>query len=290
MNTTNQKPNSQDGNLSAYLPNSLIPTTKTTRNETCATHGNFVSSHRLGIVWSKCPACNKEAKDNDATEKKTEERRKRLVDWQHRIDSAGIPDRFQDRSLDSFVAKTDEQRKALAFAIDYADGFDHVIKTGRSALFLGSVGTGKTHLACGIGLRLMSRQNRTVLFTRVMPAIRRITATWNHGGAETTTQAIAALVFPELLILDEVGVQFGSETEKTLLTDVLITRHEKRRPTLLLSNNSLDEVRAYLGERVFDRLREDGGEVVIFNWPSHRGQADATGHLHRSGRDGYDMA
>ncbi len=29
----------------------------------------------------------------------------------------------------------------------------------------------------------------------------------------------------------------------------------------------------YLGERVYDRLREDGGEVVIFDWQSYRGAA-----------------
>ena len=55
--------------------------------------------------------------------------------------------------------------------------------------------------------------------------------------------------------------------------DVLNERYEKRKPCLLLSNLAIDDVKAYLGERIFDRLREDGGEAVAFDWASHRGKA-----------------
>jgi DNA replication protein DnaC len=83
------------------------------------------------------------------------------------------------------------------------------------------------------------------------------------------------MVFPDLLILDEVGVQFGSDTEKLLLFDVLNERYEQRKPTLLLSNLALDGVKAFLGERIYDRLREDGAEAVVFDWDSWRGRIAA---------------
>ena len=111
-----------------------------------------------------------------------------------------------------------------------------------------------------------------MLFTTVMRAIRSVKDTWGGGSGKSETQAIAALVYPDLLILDEVGVQFGSDTEKLILFDVLNERYEKRRPTLLLSNFGVDEVQAYLGDRIFDRLREDGGEAVPFDWESQRGK------------------
>lgn len=118
----------------------------------------------------------------------------------------------------------------------------------------------------------MRRDSRPVLFTTVMRAVRSVKDTWDRGAEKSEAQAVAALVFPDLLILDEVGVQFGSETEKLILFDVLNERCEKRRPTLLLSNFGVDEVQAYLGERIFDRLREDGGEAVAFDWESYRGK------------------
>lgn len=246
-----------------------------TRTDTCATHGPFEAKCFIGSVWSKCPDCSAESAAREKAERETKERDERRQAWQRKIGEAGIPERFQNRSLQSFIAETDAQAHALAFAADYADRFDDALATGRSALFIGKPGTGKTHLAVGIGLRIMRRDSRTVLFTTVMRAIRRVKDTWSRDSRETETQAVAALVFPDLLILDEVGVQFGSETERLILFDVLNERYEKRRPTLLLSNLTLDEVKAYLGDRVFDRLREDGGEAIVFDWASWRGRVAA---------------
>lgn len=246
-----------------------------TRTDKCDIHGPFDSRCFIGSIWSKCPTCSAETAAKEKAQLEAKERDDRRQAWQRRIGEAGIPERFQNRSLQSFVAETEAQARALEFASSYADSFDDALATGRSALFIGKPGTGKTHLAVGVGLRVMHRDNRTVLFTTVMRAIRRVKDTWSRDSRETETQAVAALVFPDLLILDEVGVQFGSDTEKLILFDVLNERYEKRRPTLLLSNLTLDEVKSYLGERVFDRLREDGGEAIPFDWESWRGRLAA---------------
>lgn len=242
------------------------------RQDVCETHGAFESVNFIGRIWSKCQACSADAAAKEKAEQEVREHAGRKAAWEQRLGESCIPERFTDRTLNKFIASTPEQESALAFATAYADGFDEVIKTGRSALFVGNVGTGKTHLAAGIALRLMRRDGRPVLFTTVMRAIRSVKDTWGGNGGKTETQAISALVFPDLLILDEVGVQFGSDTEKLILFDVLNERYEKRRPTLLLSNFGVDEVQAYLGDRIFDRLREDGGEAVPFDWESQRGK------------------
>jgi len=242
-----------------------------TTSAVCEKHGEYESRCYLGNIWTKCPACSaeREAKERAAQERKA--RAERLAAWQRQIGEAGIPERFRDRSLDSYAAHTEGQRRALAFAKSYADGFDAALQAGRCAMFIGKPGTGKTHLAVGIGLRIMKRDGRSVLFMTVMRALRRVKDTWGRGRRESEGEAIAALVFPDLLILDEVGVQFGSDAERLILFDVLNERYEKRKPTLLLSNLAHDEVQAFLGERAFDRLREDGGQFVVFDWPSHRG-------------------
>jgi DNA replication protein DnaC len=249
----------------------MVPGALTTRIARCEKHGAFESRHFLGKIWSKCPACAIEATAAELQILALKKRANAQELWASTLDGSCIPERFQDRSLSTFVAKTPDQERALAFAVAYADGFDEVLRTGRCALFVGLPGTGKTHLAAGIGLRLMRRDNRRVLFTTVMRAIRSIKDTWSRDSLRSETQAVAVLVRPDLLILDEVGVQFGSETEKLILFDVLNERYERRRPTLLLSNLSVTDVRSYLGDRIFDRLREDGGDEVVFNWASHRG-------------------
>ena len=67
-----------------------------------------------------------------------------------------------------------------------------------------------------------------------------------------------------LLILDEVGIQAGTENERNILFDVLNTRYADMRPTIVISNLKLVEITNYLGTRIIDRLSENGGQVVPF--------------------------
>lgn len=241
-----------------------------TRQATCETHGEYESRCFIGDVWSRCPACNEEQAAKERTQADEKARIERLLAWQRKIGASGIPERFHDRSLENFVATTPEQSRVLAFCQRYATDFDVVMRTGQSAIFLGRPGTGKTHLAAAIGLHVMRNQNRTVLFTTVQRAIRRIKDSWNRDNNETESQAISTLVAPDLLILDEVGVQFGSDFERNVLFDVLNERYEKRRPYILLSNLNMESLTGFLGERVLDRIREDSGKLIPFGWESHR--------------------
>lgn len=247
-----------------------IHTPPLTHTSACDTHGAYEARCYLGDVWTGCPTCAAEDTAREKAEADARARADAVARWQRKIGEAGIPERFRDRRLASYVATLPAQQRALDFATTYVDQFAEISKTGRSALFVGRPGTGKTHLAAGIGLEVMECYGASVLFCSALRAIRRVKDTWRRDSRETETQAIAALAFPDLLILDEVGVQFGSDTEKMILFDVLNERYEKRRPTLLLSNLTKDEVQSYLGERVFDRLREDGGELITFDWTSHR--------------------
>ena len=244
--------------------------THQSRVDSCDTHGEFESRNLFNQVWSKCPQC---AADKQATDQREAEEKAaalRHQEWQKKLGEAVIPDRFRNRTLGSYVAANDGQRRALAFAKDYAERFDEVLAKGCGAIFCGKPGTGKTHLAVGIGLHIMQR-NRLVLFVTAQRMFCRIKDSWRKGSDESQSDVIRLLTQPDLLILDEIGVQFGSKFEEECLFDVMNERYEKRKPTLLLSNKDESEVRALIGERVYDRLREDGGVIVPFGWGSHRG-------------------
>lgn len=241
------------------------------RTTRCDKHGEYQSLNYLGNVWSRCPTCT----DLEASEKRekaeADEAERKRRRWLDMLGHSQIPERFRNRTLDAYTVHNEGQRHALNFARGYAASFDQALETGRSALFLGMPGTGKTHLAVGIALAVMAR-GHTALFITALRAMRRVKDTWRRDSDETETQAIRALTFPDLLILDEVGVQHGSDTEKTILFDVINERYEQCKPTILLSNLTTDQVKLYLGERVFDRMREDGGEYIPFTWESHRGK------------------
>ena len=149
-----------------------------TKEVICIKHNvAYTSTNYIGDHWTECPKCMIEIRDAEA--KKQIERDKQAAlereqrRWAAKIGSAAIPERFKNRTLDSYVAKTSGQKKALAFAREYAENFDQVIKTGRSAVFVGKVGTGKTHLAVGIALSIMQQQKSPV-FVTVQRLIRRV--------------------------------------------------------------------------------------------------------------------
>ena len=147
---------------------------------------------------------------------------------------AAIPARFADKRLDNFAPHA-EPRRALELARRYADGFGaEAAKSGASLVFCGGVGAGKTHLAVGIAHRLME-QGRIAVFTSVINAIRRVKDTYRRDSGQSEAQ-VAGFIRPDLLILDEVGVQFGSETEKMILFEIINGRYEQLKPTIVISN------------------------------------------------------
>ena len=217
----------------------LINKDRPTKEVLCIKHNvAYTSTNYIGDHWTECPKCmivirDAEAKKQIERDKQAElERQQRR--WIAKIGKAAIPERFKDRTLDSYIAKTSGQQSALAFCKEYANNFDEVLKTGRSAIFCGRVGTGKTHLAIGIALSIMQQQ-RSPVFVTVQRLIRRVKDSW-HTKEETESEVIEAFASPDLLILDEIGVQFGSEFEKQILFDVLNERYEKLKPSILLSN------------------------------------------------------
>lgn len=237
-----------------------------TENRTCEKHGAYAAQqYRFG--WIGCPQCQQERQNAEQQERQREQQaqweRSRL---QSLFDRAAIPPRFEDRTLDSYVADLPGQQKALAIARQYAATFAQ--NDGVSLIFCGGVGSGKTHLAVGIAKELMQRQC-TALFMSVMGAVRSVKETWRDSEI-TEREALQNLVEPDLLILDEVGVQFGSDTEKLILFEIINGRYENRRSTILISNLAMSALTDYLGERVVDRLREGGGKLVVFDWPSYR--------------------
>ena len=98
-----------------------------------------------------------------------------------------------------------------------------------------------------------------------MRAVRSVKETYAKDAGRTEAQAIRDLVDPDLLILDEVGVPHGSNTEKLILFEIINGRYEAVRPTIVISNLDAAGLEQFLGERAFDRLREGGGRLVVFD-------------------------
>jgi DNA replication protein DnaC len=179
----------------------------------------------------------------------------------------GIPRRYERATLEEFMAESHAQQEALK----ECQAFVETWNMHGGLLMLGSVGTGKTMLSCAMLNEISRRGDYILRYYTLLQAMRLIKSSWGDGAELNESQALSKLVRPEVLVLDEVGIQFGTETERLLTTEVINERYNKMRPTILISNLTLKEFTTALGERVIDRFRE-GGHVLVFDWASYRGR------------------
>ncbi len=93
------------------------------------------------------------------------------------------------------------------------------------------------------------------------------------GAVYDERDVISELAGADLLVIDEIGAQRGSEYEIGLLHEVIDKRYQLVLPTVIISNLLVDDLKGYIGERALDRLRQGGGKAVGFTWASARGHA-----------------
>lgn len=177
---------------------------------------------------------------------------------------SGIQNLHRNCTFKNYEVKGDGQRHALSLAKSYAMNFGNGFT---SFVFSGSPGTGKNHLAAAIGNYLLA-QNRSVLIVTVADLMLRVRACYDGGQSEAAL--LDELDRVDLLVLDEVGIQKGSQHEKVLLNQIVDRRLAAMKPVGVLTNLNYDELAATLGERVVDRLKMDKGMWVNFAWESYR--------------------
>lgn len=254
------------------INNPLIAVTET-RIASCQEHGEYESVLlNLGVgKWTGCPECSKQAIANHEAQRQVEQPQDlRRMKAQAIIESAGVPRRLQSASLRSYTSCGGEQQQAHRLVCEYAKDLPAKLDSGDGLILMGNMGTGKTHLAVGLinaSAKVHGVASRYItapaLFTRVRASY--------SGNGETEASILAEYAKTPLLVLDEIGVGKGSDSELNLLYAILGSRYDECRPTILVTNLMSEDLKAWLGDRVVDRLKETS-PVVLFTWESYRGR------------------
>lgn len=244
------------------------------RETVCGNHGSYISS---GVryfgkreIWTDCPDC---VSERESAERAAEAERKAKAAQQQMealIEQAAIPERFIGRTFANFKATTPEQMKALNAAREFADDFEANLKAGRGLIFSGLPGTGKSHLAGAILQAILPAH--CGLYLTCLGMIRKVRSTWRRDSARSESEVMRTLCNVPLLVIDEIGVQYGTDGEQTIIFDVLDSRYRYMQPTILLTNQNKDGLKTFVGERSYDRLTETS-RWVAFDWESYRPQA-----------------
>jgi len=156
-----------------------------------------------------------------------------------------------------------------------------LVSEGRSVIFGGRPGTGKTHLAVAIAYRAI-QNGYDARFTTAAQLIDELSAAARNS---ELNDALVAYVQPHVLVIDEVGyLAYGTDAANVLF-QVVDHRYLNGKPIIMTTNKDLEEWGAVLhdpdlAEAITDRVLERGRHIKL-GGPSYR-----TRHLRQGGKKG----
>lgn len=221
-----------------------------------------------GMTIEHCPKCVEEMTDEHEFKKllaRQEERKKSAL--KKAFNGIRIGKRFKDAIFEDYEEVCPDAGKVKSACMKYAATFHDRLKAGDGLIFSGNIGTGKNMLAACIA-KASVEAGFTSLHTTVLKMVRQVKRTWNTKECEQ--EAIDKFSEPDLLIINEIGIQFESKTEELYLSEIIDDRYEAMKATILISNFQETELSDILGPRIIDRYYEGGSRLLRFTWGSHR--------------------
>lgn len=155
------------------------------------------------------------------------------------------------------------------------------LKTDATWLLLaGDVGTGKSVAAShalAVELALTEFQEGRVDIakpSRVQGtgAFRRASAVVRMSVFDEGARELALLKSVATLVVDDLGTEHATSWGQSLIHEIFDTRHDDKLRTIITTNIKRDQLKAALGDRLSDRIAQDG-KVVCLEGKSMRRQA-----------------
>lgn len=133
----------------------------------------------------------------------------------------------------------------------------------------GKTGTGKTHLSCATARSLLNKG----LYVRYITSeemAQKIMRSWDRDTKDQSEQSVIyEFTQYDLLILDEYGLH-DRDKRLELVHKVLYARYDAMKPTMLISNFTLKQLKEDLGDRLWSRFQQGGLTTIECNWADQR--------------------
>lgn len=186
--------------------------------------------------------------------------RRRKEEEQKRMERAGelrrislMDAKFKASTFDTFI-ETPYNARALKLAKSYCDRFPEMLKKNQGLLFYGGVGTGKTHITACIANRVLDD-----CYSVVMTSFTKILKNLSPYGGQEEELFIKRLSDVTLCIIDDLGVESGTDTVMSKVYDIIDSRYRSGKPTIFSTNVPFEQMKnaediRYV--RIYDRIFE----------------------------------
>ena len=190
--------------------------------------------------------CEQERLDREAAEQEARRHRQAVADLKRRG--------FTDPAMREWTFANDNGKcPQMKHARFYVEHWDTMQEENIGYLLWGGVGTGKSYFAGCIANALME-QEVAVRMTNFALILNDLTASF-----EGRNDYIARLCRAPLLILDDFGMERGTEYGLEQVYNVIDSRYRSRRPLIVTTNiplNDLQHPQDTAHARIYDRLLE----------------------------------
>lgn len=187
--------------------------------------------------WKRWDAKQEELRKAQAIAEEQEQKRRKI---EAILGRSGIKKRYLSRSFENFVVN-DVNRKAYEIAKSYVDNWQENKDKGEGLYFEGTCGTGKTHLAVAIAMKLIN-QGVPVICKTSIDLLASIKQSYERDSTVNEEDVIEAYNTVDLLVIDDLGKERATEWSVPILYRIINDRYENMLPTVITTNYNTDDL------------------------------------------------
>lgn len=217
-------------------------------------------------IWRVPVSCR--CRQNEIKQEERREEKRKLVMCIEQLQRAGI----SDRKYIQFTFQNDnlKNKKYSEICRKYVLEWETMKNENMGILFSGTVGTGKTFLACCIANALLEQLVPVCItnFPRMLNNIGKL-------GNDERQGFIDNLQKYDLLVIDDLGVERDTSYSAEQIYNVIDTRIRSNRPTIITTNLSIEDMEKTNNmqyHRIYDRVLEMCPIRLIITGQSYRVQ------------------
>lgn len=150
-----------------------------------------------------------------------------------------------------------EENQSLMIVKNFVEDYEKMKKENIGLLFYGSVGSGKTYLACSIANSLIEQYQISVKirnFAQIINELQKSSFDFDKNAY------IESLVNTSVLILDDLGIERDTSYAKEQVYNIVNSRYLKQKPTIFTTNLSYDTIQnckdSVEYQRIYSRIIE----------------------------------
>ena len=162
-----------------------------------------------------------------------------------------------DMKYYSDTPRTELKGKSAKFIMqqnfDYCKNYAEDFHLPCDGIFMmGGTGLGKTHLSLSIA-KVVIEKGYSAVYGSVPDLIRKIKDS-NFGQSEDEGDVLQTLMECDLLVLDDLGAEHETKYNISCLYDIINSRTNNRKPTIVSTNFSIGEIKERYSDRITSRL------------------------------------